>query len=58
MDKSLQCFTAYDVRGRVPDELDVEIARRIGMAFGDQFQLTKAMPGFLRQLNLHWVLPL
>lgn len=26
-------FKAYDVRGRVPDELDEEIVRRIGMAF-------------------------
>ncbi len=26
------CFKAYDVRGRVPDELDEELARRIGLA--------------------------
>ena len=27
------CFKAYDVRGRVPDELNNEIAYRIGRAF-------------------------
>ncbi len=29
----LSCFKAYDVRGRVPDELDVELARKIGRAY-------------------------
>jgi len=33
MPDALQCFTAYDVRGRIPDDLDVDIARRIGVAF-------------------------
>ena len=28
----LNCFKAYDIRGRVPDELNEELARRIGMA--------------------------
>lgn len=27
---SLACFKAYDIRGRVPDELNPELARRIG----------------------------
>lgn len=31
----LRCFKAYDVRGRVPDELNEEIARRIGRATAD-----------------------
>jgi phosphomannomutase len=31
--KSLTCFKAYDVRGRVPEDLDEEIAYRIGRAF-------------------------
>jgi phosphomannomutase len=30
---SLSCFKAYDVRGRVPDQLNEDIARRIGRAF-------------------------
>ena len=29
----LSCFKAYDVRGRVPDELNEDIARRIGRAY-------------------------
>ncbi len=35
MTQSLSCFKAYDLRGRVPDELNSEIARRIGRAFGN-----------------------
>ena len=30
---TLECFKAYDVRGRVPDQLNEDIARRIGQAF-------------------------
>ena len=30
---SLSCFKAYDIRGRVPDELNPDIAYRIGAAF-------------------------
>lgn len=30
---SLSCFKAYDIRGRVPDELDVALAYRIGRAY-------------------------
>ena len=29
---ALRCFKAYDVRGRVPDELNEDIAHRIGLA--------------------------
>jgi phosphomannomutase len=32
-DGHLRCFKAYDIRGRVPDELNEEIAGRIGRAF-------------------------
>jgi phosphomannomutase/phosphomannomutase/phosphoglucomutase len=31
--EKLSCFKAYDVRGRVPEELDVELAFRIGQAY-------------------------
>jgi phosphomannomutase/phosphomannomutase/phosphoglucomutase len=31
--KRLSCFKAYDVRGRIPDELDEDLARRIGRAY-------------------------
>jgi len=33
MKKTLTCFKAYDVRGRVPDELDEPLAYRIGRAY-------------------------
>ena len=29
----MDCFKAYDIRGRVPDELNADIAYRIGRAF-------------------------
>jgi phosphomannomutase len=29
----LNCFKAYDVRGRLPDDLNADIARRIGQAY-------------------------
>ncbi len=32
---TLACFKAYDVRGRVPEELDEGLARKIGRAFVD-----------------------
>jgi len=28
-----ECFKAYDIRGRVPEDLDADLARRIGRAF-------------------------
>ena len=31
--QEITCFKAYDVRGRVPDQLNEEIAFRIGRAF-------------------------
>ena len=31
--QALACFKAYDVRGRVPDDLNETIAYRLGMAF-------------------------
>lgn len=31
----ITCFKAYDVRGRVPDQLNEDIARRIGRAFAE-----------------------
>jgi phosphomannomutase/phosphoglucomutase len=30
---SVNCFKAYDIRGWVPDELNAEIAYRVGRAF-------------------------
>ena len=31
--EQLSCFKAYDVRGRVPDDVNVDLARRIGRAY-------------------------
>ena len=31
--ESLACFKAYDIRGRIPDELDRELAYKIGRAY-------------------------
>ena len=33
--KSITCFKAYDVRGRVPEELDEDIAYRIGRGYAE-----------------------
>jgi phosphomannomutase len=38
MIKSLSCFKAYDIRGRIPDELNTDIAYRIGRAFAESIQ--------------------
>ncbi|WP_045737540.1 phosphomannomutase/phosphoglucomutase [Xanthomonas sp. MUS 060] len=35
---SLPAFKAYDIRGRVPDELNEDLARRIGVALAGQLQ--------------------
>lgn len=34
----LPCFKAYDIRGRVPDELNADIAYRLGLAYADRFK--------------------
>lgn len=33
MTRELACFKAYDLRGRVPDELNEQLARQIGLAY-------------------------
>jgi len=45
MDRPLKCFTAYDVRGRVPDEINSDIARRIGLAFAEEFSPSRVVVG-------------
>ena len=39
------CFKAYDVRGRVPEELDPELAYRIGRAFADETGAKRVVVG-------------
>ena len=35
MPAAMTCFKAYDVRGRIPDQLNEDIARRIGRAYAE-----------------------
>jgi len=41
----LTCFKAYDVRGRIPDQLNEDIAYRIGRAFAEVIQPKKVVVG-------------
>ncbi len=43
--QKLTCFKAYDIRGKLDVELDEEIARRIGRAFGDYLKPEKVVLG-------------
>jgi phosphomannomutase len=40
---SLPCFKAYDIRGRVPSELNEDLARAIGRAYAQRFQPKKVV---------------
>jgi phosphomannomutase/phosphomannomutase/phosphoglucomutase len=41
----LTCFKAYDIRGRLPDELNTDIAYRIGRAFAEYLQPRRVVVG-------------
>jgi len=41
----LTCFKAYDIRGRLPDELNTDIAYRIGLAFAQYLQPKRVIIG-------------
>ena len=43
--EEITCFKAYDVRGRVPDQLNEDIARRIGRAFAAVVQPKQVVVG-------------
>ena len=43
--EELTCFKAYDVRGRVPDQLNEEIARRIGRAYAEVIKPRQVVVG-------------
>lgn len=43
---ALTCFKAYDVRGRVPDQLNTDIAYRIGRAYAAVIQPKKVVVGY------------
>ncbi|MFP5307343.1 MAG: phosphomannomutase, partial [Gammaproteobacteria bacterium] len=42
---SLPCFKAYDIRGRVPDELNEAIAYRLGLAYAAQLKARRVAVG-------------
>ena len=46
MSEELSCFKAYDVRGRVPDQLNKNIAYRIGRAYGQFLSPRKVVVGY------------
>ncbi|MCC7072125.1 MAG: phosphomannomutase [Deltaproteobacteria bacterium] len=41
----LACFKAYDIRGRVPSELDEDLARAIGRAYAERFRPRRVVVG-------------
>jgi len=42
---SLACFKAYDIRGKVPEELSEDLARHIGRAFAERFAPRRVVVG-------------
>lgn len=45
MGEGLRCFKAYDIRGRVPDEFNEELAYKIGQAYAARFTPAKMAVG-------------
>ncbi|MAM71643.1 MAG: phosphomannomutase [Gammaproteobacteria bacterium] len=45
MTQTITCFKAYDVRGRIPDQLNEDIAYRIGRAYAEFLQPKKVVVG-------------
>lgn len=43
--KGLNCFKAYDVRGRIPDELNEDLAARIGRAYASLLSPSRVCVG-------------
>jgi phosphomannomutase len=43
---TLACFKAYDIRGRVPSELNPELARRMGQEFAELTQAHQVAVGY------------
>ncbi len=46
MNSQITCFKAYDIRGRVPDQLNEDIAYRIGRAFVEFLKPKTVVVGF------------
>lgn len=51
VNNALSCFKAYDIRGRIPDEFNLEIARQIGLAFTAEFSLKNVCIGYDMRLT-------
>jgi phosphomannomutase len=51
MGQWLECFKAYDVRGKVPSELNEEIAYRIGRAFAEVIRPKSVCLGYDARLS-------
>ena len=45
MKKEITCFKAYDIRGRVPEELNNDVAYRVGRAFVEFIDAKKVVVG-------------
>ena len=43
--EKITCFKAYDVRGRIPDQLNEDIARRIGRAYAEVIKPARVVIG-------------
>ncbi len=43
--ENLACFKAYDIRGKVPEELDEDLAYKIGQAYATHFKPQKIVIG-------------
>ena len=46
MTTEITCFKAYDIRGRVPDQLNEDIAYRIGRAYAASLSPERVVVGF------------
>ncbi len=48
---NLDCFKAYDIRGKVPTALSADLARQIGFAFAKEFNTKKVVIGYDARLS-------
>lgn len=44
-------FKAYDIRGKVPDELNEELSYRVGRAYVEIFKAKKVLSGGISDLR-------
>lgn len=52
-EQKLSCFKAYDIRGKVPDELNEDLAYRIGQAYAAHLSPKKVVIGYDIRLSSH-----